>query len=95
MSLKEQIVSFIFSFLYGTISSYLYITFYRFFHDKNRSFNILNSLLFVVDLIIIYFVIFLFINEGDVKIVFVLITMTTFFVLNYKNLQKKCKNMFN
>lgn len=95
MTLNEQIASFVFSFLYGIFSQKLYRTFYKQLHAIKIIYKILNSLLFTLNLTLIYFKIFYLINDGMINSIFIIITILTFLYFNNKNLQKKCKNIGN
>lgn len=95
MTLNEQITSFIFSFLYGIFCQKLYQISYKYLYTTKIIFKILNSLLFTLNLTLIYFKIFYFINDGMINSTFIIITIITFSYFNNKNLQKKCKNMCN
>ncbi len=95
MTLNEQIISFIFSFLYGIIVEKLYQLSYNYIHTKKQIYCFLNSLLFMINITLIYFKIFYLINDGMINIIFIIITILTFLYFNNKNLQKKCKNMCN
>ena len=95
MTLNEQIASFVFSFLYGIFSQKLYRIFYKQLHTAKIIYKILNSLLFTLNLTLIYFKIFYLINDGMINSIFIIITLSTFLYFNNKNLQKKCKNMCN
>lgn len=95
MNLEEQILSIVFSFLYGIIIHYLYRLFYNLLYNGKKYIRFFNNLLFVIDLIIMYFIFFLYINEGNIKIVFILITISTLLISNYLNLQKKCQKKNN
>ncbi len=95
MSLTEQAVSILFSFLYGILIYFTYKISYKYLYANKKIYSFFNSLLFVVDSTLVYFIIMYKINEGIINILFVLITLITFLLLNYFNLQKKCKNMAN
>ena len=95
MTLNEQIASFVFSFLYGIFSQKLYRTFYKQLHTIKIIYKILNSLLFTLNLTLIYFKIFYLINDGMINSIFIIITILTFLYFNNKDLQKKCKNIGN
>lgn len=95
MTLNEQIASFVFSFLYGIFSQKLYRIFYKQLYTAKIIYKILNSLLFTLNLTLIYFKIFYLINDGMINSIFIIITLSTFLYFNNKNLQKKCKNMGN
>lgn len=87
ISLKEQIISFVFSSLYGFISFVLYSKFYKYFYYCKKHINILNSLLFLVNLTLIYFKIFYYINDGYISVYFIIITVFVFLYL--------CNRKFN
>ncbi len=95
MTLNEQIASFVFSFLYGIFSQKLYRIFYKQLYTAKIIYKILNSLLFTLNLTLIYFKIFYLINDGMINSIFIIITLSTFLYFNNKNLQKKCKNIGN
>ena len=81
MTLKEQILSFIFSFLAGIIIQLIYKFSYKY--------TFLNSLLLFTNITLIYFKIFYYINGGIINIYFLLITVLTFLYLNNKKFTKK------
>lgn len=89
MNLKIQIISFIFSFAYGIISSILYINIKRDMLSKNKKIEFLNNFFFIMITTLIYFKIFIYINEGIINIYFLLITVLTFVYINYINFTKK------
>ncbi len=95
MNLIEQVISIIFSGLYGYIAYILYKICKKYLYTNKKMYSFLNSFLFVINLVLMYFIIFLKINNGDIIIVFILITLCIFLVLNYSNLQKKCKKKAN
>lgn len=95
MNLTEQIISILFSILYGYIVYILYKKFYNYLYHSKKIYSFFNSFLFIVNLVLIYFILFYKINEGMINIVFILITISIFLLLNYINLQKKCKNIDN
>lgn len=95
MTLKEQIISLLFSFLYGIFTLKVYSLSYNNFHSNKKIYNFLNSLLFMIDITLIYFKVFYIINDGIVNTIFIIITIITFLYFNNRNLQKKCKNMCN
>lgn len=95
MSLIEQIISLLFSFLYGIIIYKLYNLFYKYLYIYKNIYSLFNSLLFLIDSTLVYFIIMYKINDGMVEIVFIIITIFTFIIFNYNNLQKKCQNKSN
>ncbi len=95
MSLKEQIISILFSIIYGIVIYFIYRKTYNLIHYYKKIYAIFNSFLFTIDVILIYFIIFLNINDGIINYIFIIITFLTFLVLNKIYLQKKCKTMSN
>lgn len=95
MTLYEQITSLIFSFLYGIITQKLYDISYKYLYTTKTIYKILNSLLFMINLTLIYFKIFYLINKGIINSIFIIITILSFLYFNNRNLQKKCKNIGN
>ncbi len=93
MDLKLQILSILFSFGYGIISSYLYNLNYNFIHDTTILYKLVINILFCVNLGLIYFILIKVINYGVVHIYFVFSFIVGFvlFVNKYKFL----RNMFN
>lgn len=92
MDLKLQILSILFSFGYGIISSYLYNLNYNFIHDTTILYKLVINILFCVNLGLIYFILIKVINYGVVHIYFVFSFIAGFvlFVNKYKFL----KNVF-
>lgn len=95
MNLYEQIISIAFSFLYGIVVYYSYVIIHKYLYSIKKIYSFFNSLLFMLNVTIIYFIIMRKINDGIINLIFVLITISTFLLLSYFDLQKKCKNMTN
>lgn len=93
MILKEQIISLIFSSLYGIIINIIFRKIEKFLYD-NKRISIFNNLLFFCDITLIYFAVMYKINGGIIHIYFLFITILSF-VLTNKNLQKKCQKISN
>lgn len=89
MELKIQIISFLFSFIYGIISSIIYIKIKKYTLSNNKKVEFMNNFFFVLIITLIYFKIFIYINEGIINIYFLLITVLTFVYINYINFTKK------
>ena len=87
IGLKEQVLSFIFSFLYGIMISYIYIKCFNFFYSKKKYFCIFNSFLFCFLIIIVFFKMLYIINNGVINIYFILITILSFIIF-YKKFTK-------
>jgi hypothetical protein len=84
MTLTEQILSFLFSFLYGIITFFIFKIIKKYIYNVKKIYNFLNSLLFFTNITLIYFKIFYCINGGIIKLYFILITTITFLYLNKK-----------
>lgn len=93
MDLKLQILSILFSFGYGIISSYLYNLNYNFIHDTTILYKLVINILFCVNLGLIYFILIKVINYGVVHIYFVFSFIVGFvlFVNKYKLLRNVFK----
>ena len=93
MDLKLQILSILFSFGYGIISSYLYNLNYNFIHDTSILYKLVINILFCVNLGLIYFILIKVINYGVVHIYFVFSFIVGFvlFVNKYKFLRNVFK----
>lgn len=84
ISLKEQIISFVFSFMYGVIVYYLYKKSYKYLYFSKKIYCILNTLLFLLNITLLYFIVFYYINGGYINIYFLLITIFVFIFINKK-----------
>ncbi len=82
ITLKIQILSFVFSFLYGVIVNLLFKYFKKYLYCNNFVYKFLNSLLFMIDVILIYFKFFLIISDGYINVYFVIISIITFFLFD-------------
>ena len=81
MKIEIQLLSFLFSILYGIVYFIMYRLSYTFLYNKGK-YSIINSFLFNILSAIIYYKIMLTINNGNIKIYFVLISILTFLLLN-------------
>lgn len=88
MNIKTQIISIIFSFIYGIAINLVYKKIYKYLFKIRKIYCLLNSLLFLIDLTLIYFKIFYLINNGIINIYFVFITLLTSISFSYKNFTK-------
>ena len=95
MSLHLQLISIFFSILYGLFSSYVLKKARKYIYEVSKIYVIFDSFLLMINLTLIYFVFMYKINSGNIKILFIAITILTVLIINYCNLQKKCKNKSN
>lgn len=87
MTLKIQIICFIFSFLYGVVISFLVNLNYDVLFNKKLVLKILADFFFFVDLALLYFIILRFINQGILHIYFLILLLVGFFS-SYNNFKK-------
>lgn len=78
MSLSEQFLSIGFSFIYGVVLSLLYNFNYNLLFNKEKVFKIVFNILFVLDLVLIYFLIIKKINGGIIHPYFYLLIILGF-----------------
>lgn len=72
MDLKIQLLSILFSFGFGILSSYLYNLSYNFIYKTSILYKIVINLLFCINLGLIYFLLLKIINNGVIHIYFIL-----------------------
>lgn len=82
ITLRIQILSFVFSFLYGIIVNLFFNFFKKYLYYNNFVYKFLNSLLFMIDIMLIYFKCFLVISDGYVSVYFVIISVFSFFLFD-------------
>ena len=80
MSLFEQVIALIFSFIYGGILSVLYNFNYNLLFYKKKSIKIFFNIIFVLDLVLIYFLVMRKINNAIIHPYFYLFIIFGFFV---------------
>ena len=80
MSLSEQVVALIFSFIYGGILSVLYNFNYNLLFYKKKSIKIFFNIIFVLDLVLIYFLAMRKINNAIIHPYFYLLIILGFFL---------------
>lgn len=80
MNLKVQIISLLFSFLYGICFSFLVNVNYKFLFAKKLVYKILITLLFIIDMSLLYFIIIKRINNGIIHSYFLLMILLGFYV---------------
>lgn len=88
IDLNEQILSFLFSLLYGVVCSMMYLLSYKFLYYSKKIYCFFNSFLFCNLLVIIYFKILYLINDGVYNIYFI-ITVIVSFLISCKIFTKK------
>lgn len=93
MSLKEQLLSLIFSFIYGIIAAYLYNINYKFLYKTDILYKILINFLFVTNLFLLYFILLSLINNGIIHFYLLLVSLISFLIFSkkYQNFRKILK----
>lgn len=91
IELEEQILSFVFSYIYGLVIAITFFKLYKYIYWKRKIISFFNSLLYCLINTFIYFKILYFIDGGYVNYYYILITIISF-TINYKNFTKKYVN---
>ena len=93
MNLDTQILSILFSFIYGVIVSYLYNLNYNFIYYNSYLYRISINILFCTDLALIYFILIKIINNGIIHIYFIISFLCGFILFSkrYKILRNIIK----
>lgn len=80
MILSKQIISFVFSFLYGGVFYICYKKIYYYLYYVKEIYKILNSIFFEMIFTIIYFKMMLIINGGIINLYFILSFLFGYFI---------------
>lgn len=80
MNLKIQIISLIFSFLYGILFSLLINFHYSLLFSKKKLLQVFFTFLFLLDMALLYFLIIRIINQGIIHIYFYLVLFLGFYL---------------
>lgn len=98
MPLSSQIITIIFSFIYGIIFYILLEINYKYIYYGNKIYRIIVNFLFVTCNTLLYFIILKKINYGIVHIYFLLCILTGYFLSNFvlkKLIVKRKKQCYN
>lgn len=95
IELSIQIKSIIFSFLYGMFFSVLLNINYKYLYNTKKYIKILMNIIFIIDNVLLYFLILIKINNGIIHYYFVLSIFLGFITINKKlsKIYDKLKNM--
>lgn len=83
MNLIIQIRALFLSFLYGIIFNILFITNKNLLLSKNKIFKIIINILFMIDNVLIYFILLRFINKNILHYTFFIMFILGFLFSNY------------
>lgn len=97
MELNIQIISMMFSIIYGCILGILYNLNYNFLYKTLLGYKLLINILFSTDVFLIYFVILLKINNGNMNVPFLILLFSSFIITvcltkNIRRIVKYFKN---
>jgi hypothetical protein len=84
MMLIIQIRSLIYSFLYGMFFSLLLNLNYRYIYNKKMIIKIMVTFLFIIDNVLLYFLILKHINSGIIHFYFILMVIAGYCLANRK-----------
>lgn len=87
MGLKTQIISLLFSFVFGIVFSICTNINYKFLFCKKKIFQIIITIIYVIDAALAYFLMIRRINEGVIHSYFLLSVALGFFI-GFVNLSK-------
>ena len=90
--LDIQIKSIVFSFLYGVFFSFLLNLNYKFIYYSKGITKVLINIFFVVDNVLLYFIILRYINNGIVHFYFLLSLVIGYFSVN--KVSSRVRNIF-
>ena len=82
ISLNLQLKSIVFSFIYGCFFSLMVNLNYKYIYYSKGIFKILINLFFVVDNVLLYFIILKYINDGIIHFYFILSLFLGFICVN-------------
>lgn len=93
MNLEQQLLSLIYSLIYGIVSAYLYNLNYKFIYKTDILYRILINFLFVTNLFLLYFIFLSMINDGIIHIYLLLVSLASFLIFSkkYKSLRNIIK----
>ena len=83
IGLKEQILSFLFSIIYGILVAFIYRKIYKYLYYSKSILCFFNSFLYCFIIILLFFKMMYIINNGVINIYFILIVGLSF-TLFYK-----------
>ena len=92
MNLSEQLIAIIFSFIYGIVLAILYNFNYNLLFSKRKIYKIIFTIIFILDLVLIYFLVLRKINNAIIHPYFYLVISFGFFFCF--NISKKLRVFF-
>ena len=87
MELNIQIISMLLSILYGIIFGIFYNVSYNFLYKSSLKYKILINFLFSINIFLIYFVIMLKVNYGNINITFLILLFASFIFSSNKSIK--------
>lgn len=80
MTANMQLLTFILSFLYGIAASFLFKLNYKIVNNLKRVFNNIITIIFTLDVLIIYVVLIYYLNNGYLHIYFIMTLLIGIFI---------------
>lgn len=80
MTVNIQLITFIFSFLYGIIASFLFKLNYKIVNNLKKVFNNILTIIFTLDVLIIYVILVYYLNNGYLHIYFIMTLLVGIYV---------------
>ena len=90
IDLSMQIGALLFSFVYGIFTALMMNINYRCLFHHNRVFKIIFNLIFIMDLVLLYFFLLQYINYGYLHIYFFIMFILGFFI-SFSFIKKKIR----
>jgi hypothetical protein len=85
MDLQTQLLSLLASFVYGLVFSFAYNINYKYIYGKNNLYKVVITFLFMLNNIMLYYLILLKINFGIIHPYFLLMLVIGFYIGNKKS----------
>ncbi len=93
MDYKVQIVSFIFSFIFGMFFYFTSLINYKFIKKYSKCLKYIISIIYIIDITLIYILMMYKINYGVIHVYFIIVLFIGFYLASIysKKLRKICK----
>lgn len=93
MNVKLQLITFLCSFVFGVIFGFLSIVQFKFCQNKKKIFQYLTTIIFVIDMVLLYILMMYKINKGIFHIYFLSFILLGFILSLYlhKHVKQKVK----
>lgn len=89
IDLRAQIITFLFSFSYGVVISYIFSIVRAFLYNAKTMYKVINCILFTSDIVLIYQIIIYRINQGYFHLYFIFVFILGLLISNKYFIYKK------